>query len=43
MNNIIDIRVLLKHFVQSCLVSNVQLVEDWSLSAQKLDAVEDFF
>ena len=43
MDDIVNIRVIFKHLVQGSLVSNVKLVEDGSLSAEKFDAVDDFF
>ena len=42
-DDIVNIRVILKHLVQGSLVSNVKLVEDRSLSTEKFDAVDDFF
>lgn len=42
-DDIVNIRVIFKHLVQGSLVSNVKLIEDRSLSAEKFDAVDDFF
>jgi len=40
-NNIVDIRVLLKHLIQLLLIGDVQRVVLGPLAADELDAVED--
>lgn len=42
MNDAINIRMLLKHFIQSLLIGDIARVELGSLAANELDAVEDF-
>ena len=41
MNDIVDIRVLLKHLVQGLLIGDVERVVLGSLAADQLDAVQD--
>ena len=43
MNKAVNFGVLLEDLVQSLLVCNVYVIVCWSLSANKLDAIEDFF
>lgn len=42
-DDIVDIWIFLKHLVKCRLVCDVDLVEGWSLAANELDAVDDFW
>jgi len=41
-DDIVNVRMLLEHFIQPCLVGDVDLVEDGAFSAEELNAVDDF-
>ena len=42
-DDIVNVWVLLKHLVECRLICYIDLVEGWSLAADELDAVDDFW
>ena len=43
MYHTIDIRMCLEDFIEVFLLPNVDMIEFWSLAADKLDTIDDFF
>lgn len=43
MDDIVDVWVLLKDLIERCLICDVALVKGWSLAANELNAVYDFW
>lgn len=43
MNDIVNVWVLLEDLVECCFICDVALVKGWSLAANKLNAVYDFW
>lgn len=42
MDDIVNVRMVVEHFVQSGLICDIDFVEFWALAADELNAVDNF-